>query len=336
MERYAKQILFQEIGREGQEKLLASKVVIIGCGALGTVIANNLTRSGVGYIKIVDRDYIELSNLQRQILFDEEDIEKNLPKAVAAQEKLKKINSSIVIESVIADVNARNIEGICKGMDLILDATDNFNIRFLINDISVKLNIPWIYGGAISSTGMTHTIIPGETPCFRCMMPDIPPAGAVDTCDLVGVLNSTVNVIASLQSVEAIKLLIGKKTDLIKGVRYIDIWHNDFEVFEKRRRKDCPTCQEYHFEYLENRTEDAVYLCGQDSIQINPINNKISTESILQKLEAAGVKVQKNAFFLRFKVEEVQVTLFYDGRAILKNTSDIAHAKSLYARYIGL
>ena len=336
MERYAKQMLFAEIGREGQEKLLASKVVIIGCGALGTVIANNLARSGVGYIRIIDRDYIELSNLQRQILFDEEDLHNNTPKAVAAAQKLRKINSSIEIEDIIADVNPRNIEGFCQGMDIIMDATDNFNTRFLINDISVKLNIPWIYGGAVSSMGMTHTIIPGETPCFRCIMPSIPPAGAVDTCDLIGVLNSTVNIIASFQSVEAIKLLIGKKDVLVKGIRYVDVWDNDYEVIDNSKREDCPTCQKKDFEYLQNTTEDAVYLCGQDSIQINPINPAIVADNIIKRLETMKIKVQKNAFFLRFHIENIQFTLFHDGRAILKNTTDIAQAKSLYAKYIGL
>ncbi|WP_207645763.1 ThiF family adenylyltransferase [Geosporobacter ferrireducens] len=336
MERYVKQMLFAEIGREGQEKLLASRVVIIGCGALGTVIANNLARSGVGYIRIIDRDYIELSNLQRQILFDEEDLQNNLTKAAAAAQKLRKINSSIEIEEIIADVNPRNIEKFCQGMDLIMDATDNFNTRFLINDTSVKLRIPWIYGGAVSSMGMTHTIIPGETPCFRCIMPKVPPAGTADTCDLVGVLNGTVNVVASFQSVEAIKLLIGKKDALIKGSRYIDIWDNHYEILDHSIREDCPACQRKNFTYLQNNTEDAVYLCGQDSIQINPVNSSIDADNIIKRLETMGIRVLKNAFFLRFNIENVQFTLFHDGRAILKNTTDIAQAKSLYAKYIGL
>lgn len=335
MDRYAKQILFEQIGIDGQKKLQQSKVVIIGCGALGTVSANNLARSGVGYIKLVDRDYIERSNLQRQILFDEEDIENNLPKAVAAAYKLRKINPEITVESVVADVNTRNIIDICRGMDLILDATDNFHIRYLINDVSVKLEIPWIYGGAIGSMGMTHTIIPGETPCFRCIMPDMPPAGSVDTCDQVGVLNGITSIIASMQSTEAMKLLIGKKDAFIRGIRFIDIWNNDFEVVEKRKKENCPACGNKNYEFLHRDSEEAVYLCGKDSVQINPMNSEISVDQLLGKLQGIGIEAKKNPFYLKFQAENVQFTLFYDGRAILKNISDINQAKSLYARYIG-
>lgn len=335
MERYAKQILFDRIGKKGQEKLSRAKVVIIGCGALGTVIANNLTRSGVGYIRIVDRDYIELSNLQRQILFDEEDIDRNLPKVIAAEYKLKKINSSIVIESIIKDVNSTNILSICSGMDLILDATDNLNIRYLINDASIKLGIPWIYGAVIGSTGMTHTILPGETPCLRCIMPDIPPSGAADTCDLVGVLNSVVNIIASFQSTEATKLLTGNKDDLVKELRFIDIWNNDFEVIEVKKKTDCPVCGENEFEFLNRESKDAVFLCGKDSVQVNPMNKEISTENIIARLETTGIKTKRNDFFIKFEVEDIQFTLFYDGRAILKNISDTTRAKILYGRYVG-
>lgn len=334
MERYSKQILFGEIGEYGQKKLRDAKVVVIGCGALGTVIVNNLARSGVGYIKIVDRDYIELSNLQRQILFDEEDIDNNLPKVIAAEYKLKKINSSIIIESIIKDVNSNNIENICKDMNLILDATDNLNIRYLINDVSIKLNIPWIYGAVIGSTGMTHTIIPEQTPCFRCIMPNIPPAGSIDSCDLVGVLNTIVNIIASIQSTEAIKFLIGKTKDIINGLRYIDVWNNDFETIEISHKENCPACNN-KFEFLNSNMQDAIFLCGKDSVQVNPMNKEISSNSIIEKLESKGIKVRQNKFFLKFEVEGVVFTLFYDGRAILKNISDTIKAKALYGKYIG-
>lgn len=336
MERYSKQILFDEIGEEGQKRLNSAKVVIIGCGALGTAVANNLARSGIGYLRIVDRDYIELSNLQRQILFDEEDIKDNLPKVIAAEYKLKKINSNITIESIIKDVNSSNIENICKDMDLILDATDNLNIRYLINDVSIKLNIPWIYGAVIGSTGMTYTIIPKETPCFRCIMPNIPPAGAIDSCDLVGVLNSIVSIIASMQSTEAIKLLIGKKEALIKGLRYIDVWNNDYETIEISSKSDCMACSNEEFEFLNSNMQDAIFLCGKDSVQVNPMNKNISTDIIINKLEDQGIKVKKNKFFLKFEAEGVAFTLFYDGRAILKNISDTVKAKVIYGKYIGL
>lgn len=335
MERYSKQILFDEIGEEGQKKLSESKVVVIGCGALGTVIANNLARSGVGYIRIVDRDYVELSNLQRQILFDEEDIKNSLPKAIAAEYKLKKINTNIIVESIIKDVNSSNILTICKDMDLILDATDNLNIRYLINDVSIKLNIPWIYGAVIGSIGMTHTIIPKQTPCLRCIMPDIPPAGSVDTCDLVGVLNSIVNIIASIQSTEAIKLLIGKTEAVIKDLRYIDVWNNDFEVMKINHKEDCPACSNNKLEFLNRNLQDVTFLCGKDSVQVNPMNNDISADSIVGRLEASGIEVRRNNFFLKFEVEDVEFTLFYDGRAILKNISDTIKAKILYGKYIG-
>lgn len=335
MERYSKQVLFDKIGQEGQEKLGKAKVVIIGCGALGTVAVNNLVRSGVGYIKIVDRDYIELSNLQRQILFDEEDIKNNLPKVIAAQYKMEKVNSSIKIESLIKDVNSTNILDICRGMDLIIDATDNLNIRYLINDASIELDIPWIYGAVIGSTGMTHTVIPGETPCLRCIIPTIPPSGAVDSCDLIGVLNTVVNIISSLQSTEALKLLMGKKEDLVKGLRYIDIWDNEFETLEVARREDCPACGRGELEFLNTDSQDVTFLCGRDSVQINPMNKNISASSIISRLGAVGIDVRQNNFFLKFEVEGVQFTLFYDGRAILKNISDTVKAKVLYGKYIG-
>lgn len=335
MERYEKQILFEEIGIEGQKKLLKKKVIIIGCGALGTVIANNLVRSGIGYIKIVDRDYIELSNLQRQMLFDEDDINNNLPKAVAAKNKLEKINSSITIESIIDDVNSKNIDDLCQGMDVILDATDNLQTRYLINDISVKLNIPWIYGGAIGSSGMVHTIIPHETPCLRCMFPEIPPAGSIETCDTVGVLNSTTSIVASIQSTEAIKVLLDNKENVIKGLKYIDIWSNDSEIIDLNLDENCIACGKERFDFLDRESDEAVYLCGKNSIQINPIQKNVSMDEVIKKLKSLSIDVKQNTYFIKFLVNEIQFTLFYDGRAILKNTEDINKAKTLYAKYIG-
>jgi adenylyltransferase/sulfurtransferase len=335
MERYEKQMLFNEIGQEGQKKLLSKKAVIIGCGALGTVISNNLARSGVGYLRIIDRDYIEISNLQRQILFDEEDIENNLPKAIAAEKKLRKINSSIYIESRITDVNSKNIEGLCTGMDIILDATDNLQTRYLINDISIKLNIPWVYGGVIGSSGMVHTIIPHITPCLRCMFPEIPPIGSTETCDTVGVLNSITSIVASMESMEAMKILIDRKDAVIKGLLYMDIWNNDFEMIDLKIDKNCTVCGKNQFEILNTTFDEAVYLCGKNSIQINPLQKSVSTESIVNRLKALDIDYKQNVYFIKFNVEDVQITLFYDGRAILKNTSDINRARSLYARYIG-
>lgn len=335
MERYEKQILFNEIGSEGQKKLLNKKAIIIGCGALGTVIANNLVRSGIGYLKILDRDYIELSNLQRQMLFDEDDIINSLPKAIAAKNKLEKINSSINIESEIVDVNSRNIENFCKGMDVILDATDNLQTRYLINDISIKLNIPWVYGGAIGSSGMVHTIIPHETPCLRCMFPEIPPVGSVETCDTVGVLNSITSIVASIQSTEALKILLGYKKNVIKGLKYMDIWSNDSEIIELNLDENCIACGKERYDFLERESDEAVYLCGKNSIQINPMQKIAFMDEVINKLSSLSIEINQNAYFIKFLVEEIQFTLFYDGRAILKNTEDINRAKSLYAKYIG-
>jgi len=276
-----------------------------------------------------------LSNLQRQILFDEEDIESNFPKVVAAQKKLRKINSSITIESVITDVNSKNIESLCYGMDVIMDATDNLQTRYLINDISIKFNIPWVYGGAIGSSGMVHTIVPHETPCLRCMFPKIPPIGSTETCDTVGVLNSITSIVASMQSMEAMKLLLDKKESVIKGLQYIDIWTNEFELIDLNIDKNCIACGDNKYDFLDRATDEAIYLCGKNSIQINPLQENVSVEDIIKRLKSLGIDVKQNAYYIKFTVEDVGFTLFYDGRAILKNTADINRASSLYARYIG-
>jgi len=335
MNRYEKQILFHGIGEEGQKKLKEAKVAIIGCGALGTVIADNLARAGVGFIRIADRDYIELSNLQRQTLFDEEDIKQNLPKAVAAQKKLERINSYIEIEAEVLHVNSLNIEKLCKDVDLILDATDNFNIRFLINDVAIKLGIPWVYGGVIGSTGVLSPIIPGETPCLRCIIPDIPDSGSIDTCDTIGVLNGITNIIASYQATEALKILTGQRENLIKGMLYIDVWENTFEFVSPSKKESCITCGDEDFEFLTRKEEDAVSLCGKNSVQINPYNNNVSIEGIAKRLDSIGITPKRNSYFMKFTIEEGQFTLFYDGRAIIKNVTDLNRARSLYSKYIG-
>jgi molybdopterin-synthase adenylyltransferase len=336
MERYAKQILFPEVGPDGQAKLHNSRISIIGCGALGTVIANNLARSGVGFIRIIDRDYIELSNLQRQILFDENDIGENLPKAVAAYRRLISINSLITIESKVVDINSRTISKLCSDVDLILDATDNLNTRYIINDFAIKNNIPWVYGGAVGSMGMVYPVLPGQGPCFRCIYPNLPSAGSIDTCDTVGVLNGITNIVASLQSTEAIKILIGAKENISRELRFIDVWNGDYEQIPIQNKIDCPACSKKQFDFLKQDMEDAIYLCGKDSVQVNPINTSISIEQIINRLEKIGIEVKYNSFFMKFAVDNVQFTLFPDGRAILKNVSDTGVAKSLYARYIGI
>lgn len=335
MERYEKQILFQDIGEDGQEKLLNKKVVIIGCGALGTVIANNLVRSGLGYLRIVDRDYIELSNLQRQVLFDEDDIEANLPKAIAARDKLEKINSTVEIEALVQDVNSKNIIDLCKDFDLILDATDNMETRYLINDVSIKLGVPWVYGGLVASSGMVHTIIPNKTSCLRCLFPDIPPIGSVETCDTVGVLNPISSVIASIESMEALKVLTDNKEKVLKGLLYIDLWENEFEYMDVSINDDCKVCSHNEFEHLNREISESSVLCGKDSIQINPVQKSISMNSIKKKLNNLDIKWKESRFFLKFSVEDVQFTVFNDGRAILKHVNEVDRAKTLYYKYVG-
>ena len=336
LERYIRQTIFSPLGEEGQRRLLASSVVIIGCGGLGCNIASLLTRSGVGHIRVVDRDYVELDNLHRQMLFDEEDVERGLPKAIAAAEKLRKINSQVEIESLVADVHHRNIEEIIVDRDLVLDGTDNFETRYLINDACVKHDTPWIYGGAVASYGMTMNIIPHQTACLRCLFMEMPPPGTTATCDTVGILGSVPAVIASIEATEAIKLLSGKGSPN-PGVIHIDLWENTFEVFQvARQEKTCPTCGQGKFEFLEAKEGAMVTsLCGRNAVQITPMSEaSISLPALAKRLQAVG-EVTFNEFMLRFQVNEFLVTIFPDARAIIRGTSDETVARNLYAKYIG-
>lgn len=335
LERYIRQIIFPPLGEEGQRRLLDSSVVIVGCGALGSHIANTLTRAGVGHIKIVDRDYIELNNLQRQILFDEEDIERGLPKAIAAAEKLRKINSQVEIEPLVADVHPRNVEEIIKGIDLVLDGTDNFETRYLINDACVKHDTPWIYGGAVGSYGMTMNIIPHQTPCLRCLFVQIPPPGSTPTCDTAGILGAVPALIGAIEANEALKLLTGKGRPN-QGLIHIDLWENTFEIFQVARQEACPVCGQGRFEFLEAKEVAMVTsLCGRNAVQITPAAEvNISLPSLAQRLQAIG-EVTFNEFLLRFQVNDYLITVFLDARAIIRGTSDETVARSLYAKYIG-
>jgi adenylyltransferase/sulfurtransferase len=309
-------------------------VVIIGCGALGTVIAAILARAGVGKVKIIDRDFIEYHNLQRQVLFDEEDIEKQLPKAVAAERHLKKVNSSIEIEGVVADVNYSNIEKLVAGSDVILDGLDNLEARFLINDVSLKQNIPWVYGGAISTSGMTMTIIPGQTACLRCAFDHPSGQGLAMTCDTAGVIAPAPFVIASIQAAEALKILVGAKGtnhDLVM----IDVWRSQFDHLKISRRENCPSCGG-KYEFLETRFgTKTTSLCGQNAVQVlSPTQKGISFDDLATRLIAVG-KVTYNEFMLNFKVDSKEMVVFPDGRAIVKNTADESLARGLYSKYIG-
>lgn len=335
MDRYSRQVIFPGIGPAGQQRLAESRAVIIGCGALGSVIANTLVRAGIGRIRIVDRDFIEEHNLQRQVLFTEEDIRDGLPKAVAAERHLRRINSSIEIEGIVADANFTNIEGFVDGADVIMDGLDNFEARFLINDVSLKHGIPWVYGAAIASSGMTATIIPGKTPCFRCISASAPGGGVTDTCDTAGVIGPAPFVVGSLQSAAALKLLVGN-TDSTQYLTTVDVWQDDFQRLKTGYRPDCPACQG-NYEFLEGKHGlKTTALCGQNVVQVlNTGNVDISLEKLAERL-APVVVATHNEHMLRFPVEgDREMIVFPDGRALLRNTSDESLARGLYAKYIG-
>ena len=334
IDRYSRQILFPGIGEKGQKKLGNSSIAIIGCGALGTVIATILVRAGIGRIKIIDRDFIEYHNLQRQVLFDEDDINNQLPKAVAAEKHVRKVNSAIEIQGVVADVNYSNIEKLVSGVDLILDGLDNRETRFLINDVSLKHKIPWVYGGAISSYGMTMNIIPDETPCLRCMWHGTTEKGLAMTCDTAGVIAPAPFIIGSLQSTEAIKILTGAE-NINRDLISIDVWAGDFKHFKIARRSDCPSCQgKYEFLDAQFGTR-TTSLSGQNAVQVlNPGLKDISFKQLEARLKTVG-KVNYNEFMLNFTVDGKEMVIFPDGRAIVKNTADESLARGLYTKYIG-
>ncbi len=332
--RYEKQILFQPIGEKGQAKLSNSTVTIIGLGALGTVSSNHLCRAGIGKLKLVDRDFVEISNLQRQLLFDEQDALKRLPKAEAAAEKLRAINSEISIEALVADVAPRSIEKVIEGSDLVLDGTDNLETRLLINDACLKNKIPWIYAAVLGSVGMTMTIVPHRTPCLRCHISSMPAPGAIPGCDTEGVLSMTTGTIASIQSAEALRLLTGLEPK--EGLFYIDVWQRDFETFHLERLPDCPACGAGSFDFLNGTNFSwTTVLCGRNAVQIvPPAEKRIVLEELEKRLKPLG-EVTFNGFLLSLKAEGHEIVLFPNGRAIIRGTTDEAEARSIYARYIG-
>jgi len=336
-DRYSRQVILPNIGEKGQKILLKSKIAIIGCGALGTVVANNLVRAGVGKISIIDRDFVELNNLQRQILFDEDDI--GIPKAVAAAKKLKRVNSDVEIEAMIKDLNHTNDEKIMSGVDLVLDGTDNMQTRFLINDVCVKSKIPWIYTAAVGTYGMMMTIVPGRTPCFRCFLPDVPEPGSLPTCDTAGVLNTIPVIIASIESTEAIKILLKENmtTNAESDLIFYDVWSNTFEKIAVIRDKRCRCCVEHKFDFLNAAKKEIITsLCGRNAIQITPAKSAdISFKSLAERLKRSG-EVRFNNFILVFKERDKEISLFKDGRAIIKGTDDEKVARSLYARFVGI
>jgi adenylyltransferase/sulfurtransferase len=337
-ERYSRQVLFAPIGKAGQETLLAARVLIVGCGALGASHAEMLSRAGVGYLKIVDRDFVEFTNLQRQTLFKESDAKERLPKAIAAETRIAEINSAIEVEAIVADVNRSNVEQLIADVDLVIDGTDNFQVRYLLNDACVKHDKTWIYGAAVSSYGTTMTIIPGETPCLRCIFEDMPDAGSSPTCDTAGVIMPIIASISSVQVAEAIKLLVGDPDSLHRSLVQIDVWENDWRKIKLAKpNPDCPTCGRHEFEFLDAEgAEFAAVLCGRDAVQIAPPNGtSIDLSQFAEKLSHLG-EVKLNEYLVRFTVEANEITVFRDGRAIVKGTDDVSVARSLYAKYVGI
>jgi molybdopterin-synthase adenylyltransferase len=337
--RYSRQILFEGIGEDGQKRLSESKAVIIGCGALGAIQAETLGRAGVGHLVLVDRDFVEESNLQRQIMFDESDALARLPKAVAAAARIARVNSDITVEPIVTDVNFENIEEIISDANVVLDGTDNFETRFLINDACVKSKISWIYGAAVGSYGLTMTVRPGDSPCIRCVLETMPEPGAGPTCDTAGVIMPIVSTIASIQATEALKLLTGRTDKLHHSLIQFDLWDFTFSKIDLERlppREDCPACSG-DFEFLRGvGRQVATTLCGRNSVQIaRRGRSEVDFSELAERLRPAG-EVTFNDFLLRFKIDDYDITVFRDARSIIRGTTDPAVARGLYAKYIGV
>lgn len=336
-ERYSRQILFNQIGKDGQEKLLNSRVLLVGCGALGAAHAEVLARAGVGFLRIVDRDFVEFTNLQRQTLYSENDAKERLPKAVAAKNRLAEINSEIEIDAIVADINHSNIEGYVKDVDLILDGTDNFQIRYLLNDACVKHKKTWIYGAAVSSYGTTMTIFPNETPCLRCIFEEMPDAGSSPTCDTTGVISPIISSVSAIQTTEAMKILTGNTDALHKSLIQIDVWQNDWRKIKlSKPNDDCECCGKRNFEFLDAETNEfSAILCGRNAVQIAPPKHtKIDLQMLSERLKQHG-EIKQNEYLMRLKFGNYELTIFSDARAIIRGTDDISEARSIYAKYIG-
>ncbi len=339
LKRYERQMRFEPLGLEGQKRLGRARVLLCGCGALGTVIADTLVRAGVGQVRIVDRDFVEWNNLQRQVLFDEEDARTGMPKAVAAAEKLRRINSQVQVEPVVADLDARRLPQLAQDVELILDGTDNFETRFLINDYSLKHRVPWIYGGVIGAEGQTLVVLPGHGPCLRCLIQEPPPPGATPTCDTAGVLAPAVHVVAAMQSLEAIKLLSGNRQAVSRYWTILSLWDNTIRQVRLAwpdQGAGCPACSGREFPWLDGRRGSrTAVLCGRNAVQVVPDGKQSFTlQEVAQKLKGLG-PLLANPYLVRVQVEGYELTVFDDGRAIIKGTDDEQTARSLYAKYIG-
>ena len=339
--RYRKQILFSDIGETGQTSLRRSRVLQVGCGALGCVVTDQLVRAGIGALRIADRDFVELSNLQRQILFTEQDVVEHVPKAILAARRLAQVNSDVEIEPHVTDVDYRNIQSLAKGMDLILDGTDNFETRYLINDVSLELGIPWIFTGCTGSAGQVMPVFPGRSACLRCLIPDVPPPGSTETCDTAGVLGPAVGMVASLQASIALRILSGHAADVPLQLNVVDAWDGtmrSMDVSRLRIQSVCPACESGERSFLDgSAVSRSTVLCGRNAVQVSPSGKLgVSLEELSHRLESAG-SVTSNPFLIRVVLEEsaVEISVFPDGRAIIRGTEDPAVAKAVYSRYIG-
>ena len=332
-ERYSRQVLFAPIGPEGQKRIRQAKVAVVGCGAIGASVCTLLARAGVGTLRIIDRDYVEPSNLQRQLLFDEEDARQSFPKAEAAARKLAAINSEVAVEPHVKDLTPRTVD-LLEQVDLILDCTDNFETRYLINDLAVKNGTAWIYAAAVGSYVVTMNVLPGETACLACIFPE-PPRGTFATCETAGILNSAANLVASLQVSEALKIMVGARESLRRSLLSLDLWSNErSEISATTPRPDCGVCGERRFDYLEGKARPQITLCGRNSVQIHECERPVDFSEMSSRLSPHG-QVRYNEMVLKFWREAYEMTLFRDGRAIIKGTTDPTVARSLYAKYVG-
>lgn len=331
-------MLLPEIGPEGQKRLAGARAAVVGLGALGSVSANLLARAGVGTLRLIDRDVVEMNNLQRQVLYDEEDVRQNLPKAVAALQKLRQINAEIAIEAEPADVNPETIDQLLEGIDLVIDGTDNFETRFLINDFTLGRKIPWIYGGAVATGGLAYVILPREGPCLRCLFEEAPRTGKFQTCDTAGILASAAHWVASFQFTEALKILLGKKEAVDRRLWKVDLWKNEFRPVEVQglRKKPCSGCEKGEYPYLARELGSrAVTLCGRNAVQIYRAKaSRVDFSDLARKLSHLGA-VQYNEYLLKASIAPFEITVFQNGRAIIQGTEDAAQAKSVYSKYIG-
>ncbi len=335
MSRYARQVLFAPLGEEGQKRLAAARVTLVGMGALGSSLAELLARAGVGFMRLCDRDLVEPGNLSRQVLYDEADAREGLPKAAAAARRLARVNSEVKTDPRVCDVNFSNAEALVGDADLVLDGTDNFETRAVVNDACVKLGKPWVYGGCVGSRGMAMAVLPGEGPCFTCLLGEMPDPGTFPTCDTAGILNTTVGVTASLQANEALKILAGRREALAGGLQTFDLWTNSFRLLKIPRSAACETCAGRRFRHLEPGGSGVIALCGRDAVQVTPApGTRLDLAEAERRLAPLGT-VRRNDYLLKLAVEGFELTLFPDARAIVRGTSDPVRARSLYAKYVG-